>query len=99
MKQWVLLSRTDGLFIGHGMGMIFFSKSEDAGQRTVVTFPTEESAIEFALEYMSACGPLETAPVEAINMGQVSIPELIACGYREHLGLLLANIPQHSTIQ
>jgi len=99
MKKWLLLSPIGGLFIGHGMGMAFFSKQEDAGQSRVVTFSSEETATDFALTYLSACGPLEAMPVEVAGEQYATIPELIASGYKDHLGLLLANVQAHPTIQ
>lgn len=99
-ERWFIKSETDGLFVGHGMGLLFFSKLEDAGQNTIVIFPSWHDAARFAQEFM---GPNEIAviirPIKTAHASYATIPELIAAGYRDDLGLLLNNFEAHPTPQ
>lgn len=99
-ERWLIKSETDGLFVGHGMGLLFFSKCEDAGQNTVAIFSRWHDAADFVQEFMSPHNiPVTIHPIRTAHAGYATIPELIAAGYRDELGLLLNNVEAHLTPQ
>lgn len=95
---FVLRSDTSGLFVGHRMGLAFFSKDEDAGQTVVVTFDTEVEARDFATTYLASL-TLNVVPIQTTTRGYATIEELVAAGLQDDIGLLLRNVPTSSTIQ
>ena len=48
MIGYVLYSERDGVFIGHGLGLGFWSKLDPVGQNCAVTFKSEEDALNAA---------------------------------------------------
>jgi len=90
----VIRHKTDGLFVGHGMGLAFFSLLDSAGQYEIVSFDSEADAQE-VLASMSFTDSFiaECTYHDVVSEGGVyiSVANLKAAGLTEYLGDLEAN--------
>ena len=95
MKRVVIIHRQLGIFVGHSMGLGFWSQLGDAGgQYTAVTFDSEADARGFVSEWSPPTDPNDHAylPVEAEGEW-ASIPELHRAGLGQMTVQLLLNLP------
>ena len=65
MKRYLLIHPTFGVFLGHALGLGFWSKSDASGQTSACTFPSPEVAHQFASTWHTQVDGLTTLPVEA----------------------------------
>lgn len=98
MKRVVITHSEDGIFVGHAMGLGFWSLHESAGQDCVVAFDDEAQARAQVRSWsrrhkIKDYGFVE---VETENATFATIPELTAAGLESMLGELTftqANVP------
>ena len=65
MKRYLLIHPQHGVFLGHALGLGFWSKEETGGQMSACTFPSPEVAHQFASTWNTQFDGLTTIPVEA----------------------------------
>lgn len=76
MNRFVLYSLEEGVFLGHALGLAFFSNSDTAGQTAAPTFANAEEAAEL----LALLGPLELMPVMADQGEYASMAACVAAG-------------------
>ena len=64
MKRYLLIHPEFGVYIGHCMGLGFWSNEETAGQNAACTFALPEEAHEHANSWIHTPDGLTTLPVE-----------------------------------
>lgn len=91
-QRIAVLNHQEGVFVGHSMGLAFFSLSETAGQWQVYTWATEEQARTDMEIVWKIDMPLHYKPViVADEHGYATVAELRAAGLGEYIGDLEAN--------
>lgn len=85
-----------GIYVGHGLGLAFWSLWEAAGQDCAVVFDTEDEAREHVSSWMDHNDPDDygyAAVDVAADAGHATVEELCAAGLGDLVGDLLINVP------
>ena len=91
MYQGIAITHPEhGIFVGHALGLAFWSNQETAGQTMVALFENVEQAKDFVLLFKEDTGfaGYGFPEVESEDEFGATVDELIAAGLEEHLGLL-----------
>jgi len=82
MKKLVAVHPTDGVFVGTGLGLAFFSFVEDAGQESVPVFDTVDQAVEMFTSWNPPYdhSVIRYVEVECAGGHQATYDELCAAG-------------------
>lgn len=80
MKRWVVVHPTDGIFVGHSMGLAFFSLIEDAWQNSVVCFEHHPEAFVFMDIYLDGGEKYKYVELEVADGRYATYAELCAAG-------------------
>lgn len=92
MRRFLLIHDDFGIFVGHGMGMCFFSHVESAGQTTAVTFATEDDAKQFVTEHLiSLKDKCRYYSIRCVAE-HASIDEIVSAGLEPLLGDMRSNL-------
>lgn len=94
--RFILYRKDLGIFVGTALGLAFWSKHEDAGQKQVAAFDNHEQALEFARDVLK----IDDAGARSVEAegDYVTIAELRKAGYTDQdLGMLLVNTPTVGT--
>ena len=51
MEKYILVHKEDGVYIGNALGLGFWSRLDNAGQDSAVTFDTAEEAMEHVISW------------------------------------------------
>lgn len=93
MKRYILIHKSDGIFLGHAMGLAFFSVLDAVGQTQAVTFESLEAGHAFLAETGNVWTPelVRFEPVECATDGHATCDELEAAGFKDLLGDMRLN--------
>lgn len=81
MSRVILWSPTMGVYLGHAMGLGFWSKMENLDLKEAITFPDDMAAMDHKKCWPSEYPDVVTKPVEdANNDGYASMEECVAAG-------------------
>lgn len=97
-KRYVMIHKTDGVFIGCSMGFAFFAKLDSAGQPSSATFSTIENGKKFfdQIGFSFPFDDVRFEPVETAT-GYATIAELKAAGLADELGDMEADALRYAT--
>ena len=87
MKEIVIVSDSEGIFVGEIPGIVLFSLIDTAGANRVTTFDNEDRA-KYYTDTWNHKTPIHYAEIEVSRSGSASIEELVEAGLESLLGYL-----------
>lgn len=86
--RYIIVHERDGIFVGHGMGLAFFSALDPADQTQCVTFESQDYAQEFVSVILASTGETYTVQEISGDAEYASIADLETAGYGKYLDLM-----------